>query len=97
LLDEPTSSVDTLVEARLAEILRRLSRQMSIVMVSHDLGFVSALVKNVACVNRRVVVHPTDAITGEVIHQMYDQSVRVVRHENIVTQPGHSHEGHGHG
>ena len=41
LLDEPTSNVDSLVEARLLDLLRELNRRMTIVMVSHDLGFVS--------------------------------------------------------
>ena len=59
LLDEPTSNVDSLVEARLLDLLRELNRRMTIVMVSHDLGFVSGLVESVICVNRRVVVHPT--------------------------------------
>ena len=45
LLDEPTSNVDSLVEARLLDLLRDLNRQMTIVMVSHDLGFVSGLVR----------------------------------------------------
>ena len=45
LLDEPTSNVDSLVEARLLDLLRELNRQMTILMVSHDLGFVSGLVE----------------------------------------------------
>ena len=59
LLDEPTSNIDTLVEARLFEILREINRRMTVVVVSHDLGFVSDLVEKVICVNRQVVVHPT--------------------------------------
>ena len=45
LLDEPTSNVDSLVEARLLDLLRELNRRMTILMVSHDLGFVSGLVR----------------------------------------------------
>ena len=41
LLDEPTSNVDSLVETRLLDLLGKLNRRMTIVMVSHDLGFVS--------------------------------------------------------
>ena len=59
LLDEPTSNVDTLMGSRLWDLLRELNRRMTILMVTHDLGFVSNLVEKVICVNRRVVVHPT--------------------------------------
>ena len=67
VLDEPTSNVDSVVEARLLEVLRELNRRMTILMVSHDLGFVSGLVESVICVNRRVAVHPTSRLTGELI------------------------------
>lgn len=83
LLDEPTSNVDSMVEARLLDLLRELNKRMTIVMVSHDLGFVSGLVESVICVNRRVVIHPTSQMTGQAIHDIYGGEVRVVRHNNF--------------
>jgi len=91
LLDEPTANVDTLMEARLLEILRELNRQMTILMVSHDLGFVSNLVESVICVNRRVIVHPTSQISGEMIRSMYGGDVRMVHHSDALSPPGHGH------
>jgi zinc transport system ATP-binding protein len=85
LLDEPTSNVDSLLEGKLLDLLGELNRHMTIVMVSHDLGFVSSLVENVICVNRRVVVHPTSQITGEAIHAIYGGAVRVVHHNEFST------------
>ena len=67
VLDEPTSNVDSVVEARLLEVFRELNRRMTILMVSHDLGFVSGLVESVICVNRRVTAHPTSRLTGEIM------------------------------
>jgi len=84
LLDEPTASVDTLAEARLFEILRELKRRMTVVIVSHDLGFVTSVVENVACVNRRVVIHPTVELSGEVISDIYGGDVRVACHDDVV-------------
>jgi len=92
LLDEPTSNVDTLVEARLLEILRELNQRMTILMVTHDLGFVSSLVESVICVNRRVVVHLTSQITGASINDIYGGEVRAVHHHDDVFFPGHLHE-----
>lgn len=82
LLDEPTANVDVVVERTLYEILRDLSPRMTILMVSHDLGFVSDMVQRVICVNRRVVMHPTSDITGEVIQDIYEEGgLRMVRHD----------------
>ncbi|MBW2017985.1 MAG: ABC transporter ATP-binding protein [Deltaproteobacteria bacterium] len=83
LLDEPTSSVDAAIETELYELLNRLNEKMTIVLVTHDLGFVSHYVKGVACVNRRVVVHPTSEITGEMINEMYGCNMHMVRHDTL--------------
>lgn len=91
LLDEPTSNVDTLVEGQLLDLLRELNQRMTILMVSHDLGFVSELVKRVICVNRRVVIHPTSEMTGDAIRDIYGGEVRRVHH-NELSPFGHSHE-----
>ena len=82
LLDEPTANVDALVEVQLMEILQQLNQRMAVLMVTHDLGFVSDVVENVICVNRKVVVHPTSEITGEVIHDIYGDDRRMVRHDH---------------
>ena len=91
LLDEPTSNVNSLAETRLLDLLGKLNRRMTIVMVSHDLGFVSQFVDRVICVNRRVAVHPTSAMTGDAIRDIYGGEVRVVRHDEF-SPPGHVHD-----
>jgi len=91
VLDEPTSNVDSVVEARLLEVLRELNRRMTILMVSHDLGFVSGLVESVICVNRRVAAHPTSRLTGELISTLYGAERRIVRHDELLShryEPG---------
>jgi zinc transport system ATP-binding protein len=92
LLDEPTANVDTLVEARLFDCLRELAGRMTVVVVSHDLGFVTNLVESVVCVNRKAVVHPTSRITGDLIREMYGGDVRMVRHSDVVCNREHVHE-----
>jgi zinc transport system ATP-binding protein len=92
LLDEPTANIDTLVEARLFEILREIKRRMTVVVVSHDLGFVSHMVESVVCVNRQVVVHPTSQLTSELIREIYGGDVRMVRHGDVVCQREHVQE-----
>lgn len=82
LLDEPTANLDSHVEGELYELLRELNRRLTVVLVSHDLGFVSRYVRTVVCVKRRVAVHPTSEITGDVIREMYGGEVRLVRHDH---------------
>lgn len=82
LLDEPTANIDGATESEFFEILNKLNDKMTVALVTHDLGFVSSYVKRVACVNRRVRVHPKNEITGEVINEMYGSNVHMVRHDH---------------
>jgi len=90
LLDEPTANLDAHAESELYELLKRLNERLTIAMVSHDLGFVSAFVKSVICVKRCVVVHPTSAITGQIIQEIYGGDVCMVRHDQRCAEGGHS-------
>jgi len=82
LLDEPMASLDAHVEGEVYSLLRTLNERMAIVMVSHDLGFVSQMVNLVVCVKGTVAVHPTSSLTGEMIKQLYGGEVRMVRHNH---------------
>ncbi|MBN2291460.1 MAG: ATP-binding cassette domain-containing protein, partial [Pirellulales bacterium] len=82
LLDEPTANLDTPTETRLFEVLRGLNRRMTILVISHDVGFVSNLVEKVVCVNRDVVIHPTKDLDGRAIHDLYEGDVRMVLHSD---------------
>jgi zinc transport system ATP-binding protein len=82
LLDEPTAHVDVVAGGEIYNLLCELNRNMTVMMVSHDLGFVAQCIKSVICVNRRVVAHPTSEITGDIISDIYGQEVRVVRHDH---------------
>jgi zinc transport system ATP-binding protein len=88
LLDEPTANVDVAVESRLYEILQELNKRMTILVATHDLGFVADIVERVICVNRRVVVHPTSEITGEVLQDIYGGDVRAVHHDRRFADGG---------
>jgi zinc transport system ATP-binding protein len=83
LLDEPTANLDVVMEGGLYELLRTLSQNLTVVMVSHDLGFVSSLVKSVICVKCQVASHPTSELTAEIIDEMYGAPMRIVRHDHI--------------
>lgn len=81
LLDEPTVSIDGRVEQDIYELLKKLNETVTIVLVSHDLGFISTYVNRVACVNRRLVCNPTEHITGDVIEACYSGPVHMLKHK----------------
>ncbi|MDA3791346.1 MAG: ABC transporter ATP-binding protein [Desulfobacula sp.] len=94
LLDEPTANVDHQTEENLFSILKNLNSKMTILLVSHDLGFVSKYVKSVICVNRQVVIHPTTMINGAMINDIYHGDLKMVRHDHRCSPKGHHQEGH---
>ena len=89
LLDEPTAHVDVAAVNEFYNLMERLNDKITIVTVSHDVGFVSDRVKSVVCVNREVVVHPTSELTGETLQRIYGTDIRLVRHDHRCTEKGH--------
>lgn len=80
ILDEPTANIDLRLESDIFDLLKRLNERMTILVVSHDVGFISGYVNRVACINRSLVCHHTDAINGQVIRDLYGENVRMVVH-----------------
>jgi len=80
ILDEPTANIDMRVESDIFDLLRVLNQRMTILVVSHDVAFISAYVRRVACVNRTLLCHATESIDGQVIQDLYGGEVRYVAH-----------------
>lgn len=101
LLDEPTAGVDAHIERGLTELLHQLNETMPIVLVSHDVSYVSTHLKHVACLNRRMHFHAAADVTHDIIASMYAQPLRVLEHEPDcpLSDQGcdHDHAGHAHG
>jgi zinc transport system ATP-binding protein len=77
------------VQTELFKLLSQLNETMTVVIVTHDLGFVSGYVNRVACVNRKVVVHATHDISGEMINEIYGSKVQIVRHDILAPEKFH--------
>lgn len=82
ILDEPTSNIDQRVETDIFDLLRVLNERMTILVVSHDIGFISAYVNRVACLNRSMVVHETAHIDGNLLDELYGGHVHAVEHQH---------------
>lgn len=66
LLDEPTASVDGKSRQELMALLDELNRDMTIVMVSHDMSTVDGCVRSIACVNRTLHLHAESRLTPKI-------------------------------
>jgi zinc transport system ATP-binding protein len=80
LLDEPTANIDSRAEVDIFDLLKALNARMTILVVSHDIGFISQYVTLVACLNRTLLCHTTSPISGDVIQRLYGAPVRMIRH-----------------
>ncbi|WP_022665986.1 metal ABC transporter ATP-binding protein [Desulfospira joergensenii] len=89
LLDEPTANVDNKTEESLFLLLKELNQDMTILLVSHDLGFVSKYVRSVICVNKQVLIHPTSRLEGSMIKDIYHGDLKMVRHDHRCSHDGH--------
>lgn len=82
VLDEPTNFVDNHFENELYTLLQRLNERMAIIMVSHDVGTITSVVKNIVCVNRSVHRHDSNIITQEQLTN-YGCPIQLVSHGTV--------------
>jgi zinc transport system ATP-binding protein len=93
ILDEPTANMDTESEERLFETLGKLKGGTTILIVTHDMNFVSALTGRVLCLGddthrRGIVQHRTETTAdtgghGDPSSPAHVLQARVLHGENI--------------
>ncbi|MDD1728300.1 MAG: ABC transporter ATP-binding protein [Methanospirillum sp.] len=83
ILDEPTVFVDTPTENQFYELLTTLSHEVTILMITHDIGVVSRHVNRVACLNRRLYQHESEHLTADMISKTYGCPVDLITHGEI--------------
>jgi len=88
ILDEPTAHIDPKVEEGVFELLKRLNERLTVIVVSHDVGFITRYISRVACLNRYLVCHPTAELTGKMIEELYGGPLKVVQHDTLI----HGHD-----
>lgn len=81
LLDEPTANLDMVSERELYELLRVLNRRLTVILVSHDLDFVSEHVRTIVYVKRTVIARPVSDLSAELIRELYQRDQAPVHHD----------------
>lgn len=82
ILDEPTANIDLRTEENIFDLFRQLNQRMTVMVVSHDIGFISEYVTRVACLNRTLLCHATAEVTGKSIEELYGSPVRMIHHHH---------------
>jgi zinc transport system ATP-binding protein len=86
ILDEPTGGVDPEAQTSFYALLQHLNREreVTLILVSHDIGVVAKEVTKLACLNRRLIFHgrPGDFLSDAALTALYGPSVHVVSHQH---------------
>jgi zinc transport system ATP-binding protein len=86
ILDEPTTGVDPEAQTSFYALLHHLNREreVTLILVSHDVGVVANEVNKLACLNRRLVFHgrPADFLSEAALTALYGPGMRVVSHRH---------------
>ena len=94
VMDEPTAGVDPESERRFYDLLSELRAELglTVILVSHDLGVVSARVDRVACLNRTLVYHgPAGALEDkDLLGRLYGAGRIIIAH-GADESPVHGH------
>jgi zinc transport system ATP-binding protein len=86
LFDEPTTGIDVAGEETVYQLLARLHRERNLTMliVTHDLAVVYNFSSTVLCLNRQPVCHgpPLSVLTPENLQRLYGTEVKFYQHRH---------------
>ena len=94
ILDEPTNFVDNSFEREFYTMVQDLSQNMAVMIVSHDLGTITSVVKSIVCVNRTAHRHDSNVLTEEQLRN-YNCPIQIVSHGHIPHTVLEHHSGDG--
>jgi len=86
LFDEPTTGVDISAEETIYNLLAKLKleRDLTILLVTHDLSVVYKFSTDVICLNRQPICYgpPQEVLTPESLQRLYGGEVRYYQHKH---------------
>lgn len=80
ILDEPTASVDAGSREQIYNLLSELNKDMTIILVTHDLLAVSSQVNRLACLNEKLVYHGEPELSENIVTKLYGCPVDLIAH-----------------
>lgn len=87
ILDEPSTGIDVVGQEDFYHLLKGIKKKMNltILMVSHDIGAVTAYVDEISCLNISLYYHgnPLGALNDKVLTSLYGKNVDLLMHSDI--------------
>jgi zinc transport system ATP-binding protein len=87
VLDEPSTGIDAVGQEDFYHLLKGLQKKMNltILMVSHDIGTVTAYVDEISCLNIGLYYHgnPLGALDEKVLKSVYGKEVDLLVHSDV--------------
>ena len=74
------------------KLLDEINKESAIILVSHDIGTVLAMVKNIACVNETLHYHPGADVSEEWLGEKYACPIELIGHGDLPHRVLKKHE-----
>jgi zinc transport system ATP-binding protein len=85
VLDEPSTGLDAVAQDAFYHTLHRIrdEQDITIIMVSHDIGTVSSVVDQIACLNKKIHFHgkPEGGIPSDALEKTFGKHVHFLVHD----------------
>ena len=85
VLDEPSTGLDAVAQDSFYRILTHIrdEEHRTIVLVSHDIGTVSSVVDQIACLNKRIHFHgkPEECIPSDALEKVFGKNTHFLIHD----------------
>jgi zinc transport system ATP-binding protein len=87
VLDEPLTGMDPQAQSMFYEMIKNIKENfaLTVIMSSHDVGFVSEYADNILCINGVLIPHGKAAkvLSSEDIAQLYGLNIGIVEHHHL--------------
>lgn len=98
ILDEPSTGVDSVAQEDFYELLVTLrdEQNVSVIMVSHDIGVITSHADQIACLNTQIHYHgkPDTYLPTEIQQSIFGKNLHVMIHDDKCLTCFKRHENH---
>jgi zinc transport system ATP-binding protein len=86
ILDEPNTGVDMVSQKNFYALLKELNEQdgLTIIFITHDLGVIADDIKNVICINQKLLAcnNPHEILSCDSMSELYGVDAHVMHHHH---------------
>lgn len=92
LLDEPTASLDVQSKTSIYSLLKDINKDMTIIVVTHDTGFIFSYIDKIACLNQKLFYHGEPELDRDIMDSVYGCPVDAISHGDVPHRVFRNHQ-----